>query len=199
MANGKVIQTITAGVDGILNAVELQGPFYVGSINDYLIFHFSLWDGDAFAGTGSLVGFQDVILNNSSYPSASALNSQATSLFDVSSFNYAVTPGKLFSIAMEAFGPPDTAGLLIVGNSPGLDSNNNPIFQPNQYAGGALYFSFGGSPYSLNSADLGFRTYVAQSAPAGVPEPAAWIMMLAGFSLVGFAMRRRVRVNVSYA
>lgn len=34
---------------------------------------------------------------------------------------------------------------------------------------------------------------------AGVPEPAAWAMMLAGFGLVGSAMRRRSKVAVTFA
>lgn len=34
---------------------------------------------------------------------------------------------------------------------------------------------------------------------AAVPEPAAWAMMLAGFGLVGAAMRRREKVAVSFA
>lgn len=34
---------------------------------------------------------------------------------------------------------------------------------------------------------------------AGVPEPAAWAMMLAGFGLAGAAMRRRTRLTVTYA
>lgn len=33
----------------------------------------------------------------------------------------------------------------------------------------------------------------------GVPEPAAWAMMLAGFGLVGSAMRRRSNVAVTFA
>ncbi len=33
----------------------------------------------------------------------------------------------------------------------------------------------------------------------GVPEPAAWAMMLAGFGLVGGAMRRRSKVAVTFA
>ncbi len=33
----------------------------------------------------------------------------------------------------------------------------------------------------------------------GVPEPAAWAMMLAGFGLVGGAMRRREKVTVTFA
>lgn len=37
------------------------------------------------------------------------------------------------------------------------------------------------------------------SATTGVPEPAAWAMMLAGFGLVGSAMRRRQKVAVTFA
>jgi hypothetical protein len=35
--------------------------------------------------------------------------------------------------------------------------------------------------------------------PAAVPEPATWGMMLAGFGALGFAMRRRQQVRVSFA
>lgn len=34
---------------------------------------------------------------------------------------------------------------------------------------------------------------------AAVPEPASWAMMIAGFGLVGAAMRRRTKVQVRYA
>lgn len=37
------------------------------------------------------------------------------------------------------------------------------------------------------------------AAPGGVPEPAAWAMMLAGFGLVGSAMRRRGAMPVTFA
>lgn len=37
------------------------------------------------------------------------------------------------------------------------------------------------------------------AAPGGVPEPAAWAMMLAGFGLVGSAMRRRSTMTVTFA
>jgi PEP-CTERM motif len=37
------------------------------------------------------------------------------------------------------------------------------------------------------------------AAAGAVPEPATWAMMLAGFGMVGGAMRRRVRVTVSNA
>ena len=34
---------------------------------------------------------------------------------------------------------------------------------------------------------------------AAVPEPGTWMMMLAGFGVVGGAMRRRMRTSISYA
>ena len=39
----------------------------------------------------------------------------------------------------------------------------------------------------------------AKGMNGGVPEPAAWAMMLAGFGLVGSAMRRRTKVAVTFA
>lgn len=39
----------------------------------------------------------------------------------------------------------------------------------------------------------------AYGTAASVPEPAAWAMMIAGFGLVGAAMRRRTAMKVSYA
>jgi hypothetical protein len=35
--------------------------------------------------------------------------------------------------------------------------------------------------------------------PGGVPEPAAWALMISGFGLTGAAMRRRANVQVTYA
>jgi hypothetical protein len=32
-----------------------------------------------------------------------------------------------------------------------------------------------------------------------VPEPASWLMMIAGFGAVGMMMRRKTRVRVAYA
>lgn len=194
LTNGKVIQTITAGVGGILNTIDLQGPFFIGDTSLPLFIRLSLWDGNAFAGTGSLVGFQDSVFGSLSLPNNR--DSQVVVSFDLSSFNYAVTPGQLFSITIEAPSSFATAGAFTIGNFLGFDGNNQPIIQPNQYAGGALYASAGSSPYSLVPADLGFRTYVAQSNVAAVPEPAVWLMMLGGFFIVGTSLRRRTDVRI---
>ncbi len=44
-----------------------------------------------------------------------------------------------------------------------------------------------------------YTNYAFKVGAAGVPEPAAWAMMLAGFGLVGSAMRRRSTVAVTFA
>jgi hypothetical protein len=59
--------------------------------------------------------------------------------------------------------------------------------------------SFGGTltNWASNGAEHAF--YLDGARLAGIPEPAAWAMMLAGFGLVGAAMRRRQKVAVSFA
>lgn len=45
-----------------------------------------------------------------------------------------------------------------------------------------------------------FATYTVAADPALVPEPASWAMMIAGFGLVGTAMRRRkVQARIAFA
>ena len=44
-----------------------------------------------------------------------------------------------------------------------------------------------------------WSTWVAGINVAAVPEPASWAMMIAGFGMVGFAMRRSEKVKLSFA
>ncbi len=59
---------------------------------------------------------------------------------------------------------------------------------------GGSYQDFLGGRGKLN-ADLAFSL----TGTAGVPEPSAWAMMLAGFGLLGLALRRREQVSVRFA
>lgn len=64
-----------------------------------------------------------------------------------------------------------------------------------------VFTSFGGvqhAGYDGDGAHFAIDDVTFASAN-GVPEPAAWAMMLAGFGLVGAAMRRREKVAVTYA
>ena len=42
-------------------------------------------------------------------------------------------------------------------------------------------------------------TFIHADFIAGVPEPGTWAMMIAGLGAVGFSMRRRRNVSVSFA
>jgi hypothetical protein len=44
-----------------------------------------------------------------------------------------------------------------------------------------------------------WSTWIAGIDVAAVPEPATWAMMIAGFGMVGFAMRRSRKISVTYA
>lgn len=57
------------------------------------------------------------------------------------------------------------------------------------YAGGEGRVGYGFPPYAFGG-DYGFRTYVDADAGAA-PEPAAWVLMLLGFGVLGLAIRRR--------
>jgi len=54
---------------------------------------------------------------------------------------------------------------------------------------------------TINGFSRGNGSYGGQGvfAPTGVPEPAAWGMMIGGFGLAGAAMRRTRRTRVTYA
>lgn len=66
----------------------------------------------------------------------------------------------------------------------------------------AIGVAFSGTAYSIDfggtANQTGYDNITFGSKNPGVPEPAAWAMMLAGFGLVGGAMRRR-QANVSFA
>ena len=55
---------------------------------------------------------------------------------------------------------------------------------------GDIFFSVIGNPHPQTIAGATL-TYIYDDVPPAVPEPATWAMMIAGFGLVGGAMRRR--------
>lgn len=92
---------------------------------------------------------------------------------------------------------------LVVGQTYWLSATSNSSLvvgfnQGNSYANGdAFYGTFSYAQYGY---DLTFRTY-ANNAVAAVPEPATWGLMIAGFGMVGFGLRRRAKIStaVTYA
>lgn len=47
--------------------------------------------------------------------------------------------------------------------------------------------------------DASYSGTLSFSGAAGVPEPSTWLMMIMGVGIVGFALRRRQRLQVSYS
>ncbi|WP_260597791.1 PEPxxWA-CTERM sorting domain-containing protein [Sphingomonas endolithica] len=96
---------------------------------------------------------------------------------------------------------------LTAGDTFGLSQYLGAVYLPTNYQSNAL---LNGSSTYFNStlASLGLTAgqYVYRSSAdtvtlnigavaAAVPEPATWAMMLLGFGVIGFAMRRRVKAS----
>lgn len=84
----------------------------------------------------------------------------------------------LASFAIDEFGNPEA---------------RYPDFDFGPTFGGQSYHSIELGPF------FGAVTSVVASDVSPVPEPAAWIMLIAGFGAVGTAMRRRQNFRVSFA
>jgi hypothetical protein len=78
---------------------------------------------------------------------------------------------------------------LVLTNGPQLYTGPEaaPVFKLGTFD---IADSGGAGKYSLN---------IAETVNAAVPEPATWAMFIGGFGVMGSAMRRRQRVNVSFA
>lgn len=185
-------QTVTAGVGGYLDFVELQVGRGAGSG----ILAVNLYDGDFASGNASLVAGIGVDAASLA-PLSQAFNQTAMLSFDVRDLDYLLTPGQVFTIGLE-FIPfqPNSYALGVVGRAtpPGP---NPPIFDYIVYDGGALTPYVNGNPVTtgpLANRDFGFRTWVDEAVVSVVPEPASWAMMILGFGAVGTAVRTRRRV-----
>ncbi len=155
------VQTLTAAQTGLLTGVDAQVYGNTGT------FRFSLYDGDLAAGTASFVGSIDRAF--SALPSAA---SQATSSFDLSAFNYHVTPGKIFSLLSSAGSARANFSQSIGYYPPGVvDENGDPVPTLNaSYAGGSASRTMdAGATWSSLGVDRGYRTFVDVATSADAP------------------------------
>ncbi|WP_170318406.1 PEPxxWA-CTERM sorting domain-containing protein [Sphingomonas sp. PAMC 26621] len=97
---------------------------------------------------------------------------------------------------------PDLIGITITGTAAGTTFSNLESYIGNGLVvlAPSLYFS---SSYSINGVaiEMAANPFPARSRdrytvtydyiPAAVPEPATWLLMIAGFGMVGYVMRRR--------
>lgn len=107
----------------------------------------------------------------------------------LSNLNWALGPGAYWIF----FNVDANAGDTLVGYMPDLPPN--PLLDE-----AFINELTGGDWAEYDDLDLGVRIY--DNRLGAVPEPATWLFMLAGFGIVGAAMRRRpasTRVTVSYS
>jgi PEP-CTERM motif len=189
-------QGVVAGKTGTLDHIDLQ----VGTIGNVGANNLAI--EILHGGVGSLPagpGASPFIISGSSLFAFNNLDQNHFLTLDVSSLNFNVTAGDQFLIYVYAQTPSATARFgLIYGEEIGVDADGNSIVGSNRnYAPAANYITdnTGNLPWQETIYDRGFRTYVNV---AGVPEPASWMLMIAGFGMVGAAMRRQ-RGRVSAA
>lgn len=183
------VQTFTAGSAGRLSRIEFQAAT-LGATPPQGLFLLSLIDGDFTAGANTIYG--QALVEFASVPNLAVARTGVTGLvFDTSAFDYRVTPGQRYSVLFDGI-PflPNQSAALIVGQAtvPGITPR---VFTGTNYAGGRFFFVSNGSVIfsTPGDFDVGFRSYVETI--SAVPEPTSWAMMIAGFGIIGAAMRRR--------
>lgn len=191
------IQFVTAGITGLLSAVDLQMTrFNTQNLNgafEVVIANNVTFDANGQTQSGNILG--------TAFGNVSTLSATGGIVnFDLSALGISFNTGDQFVIGLRNPAPFSGVFGWAAGTStdvPGVPFNV-ANFTPINYAGGNAYRGInpylGGNPTYVPHVDLGFRTYVNS-----VPEPATWAMMIVGFGLVGGAMRRRHSVRVTYA
>ncbi|NNM75933.1 PEPxxWA-CTERM sorting domain-containing protein [Sphingomonas sp. ID1715] len=113
--------------------------------------------------------------------------------FDLSQFffaqNFDLQPGQSFSFRFGTFTP--TGGNAPAGT---YSFNASALFGIQEDDGDVFYSHFADTCVGQDPACAFTRT--VQAAAPGVPEPASWALMLAGFGLVGCGIRGRQRAIV---
>ena len=133
--------------------------------------------------TGS--GFGGASLGSFTLTPSGIPTTRTPTFVDFTTTGILLSPGQTYTAALTSNS--NRYGLVY---GPDINLNTGAVLGPDAYAGGRLLATgFTDRPCSGGTCDANFR-YRAIGAPA-VPEPATWAMMIAGFGLVGGAMRRR--------
>lgn len=91
-------------------------------------------------------------------------------------------------------------GVTINGSGGTFNSWTNFSSLANAFRAGNNTLTFNVRNFAQRTGNpTGLRVEFLRSDVTAVPEPATWAMMIGGFGLLGFAMRRRTSVTVRYA
>lgn len=165
--------------------------------------------GDGIIGSFTMAGrtIRDIGLSTNPFNGSTGIGSQS----QIAVSDYDNSPQDLFAINATS-GVNNPGGVLIVNGrslAGGTIAMNLGFGARNVYTPGVFFDTFdlsaaagdlsGGAngQFAVGGNGMGsnyyFRiaTIAMAAAPAGVPEPASWALLIAGFGLVGAAMRRR--------
>jgi len=200
-ATGAQAAVVTLDFEGIGDQNPV-GNFYAAQGITFSASALALVDSDA-GGTGNF-GNEPSPNTIMFFPSASDATLNYAAGFDTGfSFFYSSSSAASVSVFDGVDG---TGNLLASLNLLAQSGDNNCVGDPSgsycnwtaigvSFAGIAKSINFGGAANGTGFDNITFGS----STPGGVPEPTTWAMMLAGFGAVGFAMRRRRNVAVSFA
>ncbi|WP_256731615.1 PEPxxWA-CTERM sorting domain-containing protein [Sphingomonas sp. dw_22] len=194
--------TILTGV-GTSSINAMGSTFTVGAQTQLDSFSFSLADPNRFNSADYLFKAYIYAWNGSS--------PIGTALYESSLQQYAFGPsGREYSFDTGGIALDSGEKYVLFFSNAGVQASDatkgvgTKFQRQDVYAGGELVFSLGGDGFSSMLAgpwttsgsvrgtyDMAFK--VDFSDPAGVPEPAAWGMMIGGLGLAGASMRHRRR------
>lgn len=196
VTNRQQAQGVVAGKTGTLTHIDLQVA-KIGNVGTNNLAIELIHGGAASLPAGP--GASPFLIAGSSLPDLGVVDQNNYLSLDVSSLNFQTVAGQTFLIYVYAQNAVANARFgLLYGEEVGVDGDGNSIVGSfRSYAPEANYITdnTGTLPWQQTTYDRGFRTYVDV---AGVPEPASWALMVAGFGLSGAAMRRK-RVRVTFA
>lgn len=173
-----ISQSFTSGVSGSLDKIDLQ-IYAFGSEN----LRFRLGSGEAIEGTYAELLTFDILAADVPMAQGGLLS------LDLSGYGLQLQQGSLYSVILSSTqtGGGAQFGWIIGERAPDGEEFANPA-----YAGGQAFGSSDqGQTWSIRGVDRPLRTWMT----AAVPEPASWAMLIAGFGLVGSAVRRQRAVT----
>lgn len=199
-----------------LGAAVLLGASQADAANFLIVDITSVGSGLGYRNVGSTVDsftfttFYASLSYNLEGPYAPRVDGNTLSVIGANSSPSVSGAFKSDGFSFRAIGPDPRSGFSILGN--GCFANSSPTTvtlgsQSVDPACGSIAVSSNNgstmSSYRFNGAVTGinFRVVDVASLPGitfAIPEPTTWALMLAGFAMVGYAMRRR-RPQVVYA
>jgi len=195
----RIAQTFTPSIEGELTEVRLRIgylPSTGGNASDLLLAVMTTKNG---VPSGTVLG--NASLAHTAFPSAGGLFASPYTEFDFSGIP--LHAGQRYALALRVTTPASVCRLgKPACTQPAYRANY--LFAQDAYPRGQLFSGIGAVPTFALTGDLSFQTYMtattaamtATTAAELIPEPAAWLALIAGLALLA-ATRLRPRLQTA--